>query len=188
MFGIPRGVLAPVAQTVAGASAGLNVLELNAHGFENNDPVFFGPNECGALPEPLVANTQYYVLRVSDSRFSVALTAGGVALTFATDGVDFAVWTPLSIDEVLELYSRKVDQQLPAHAVPLQGPDYPLEVVEYVAIGAARALASLSGKASEDLDKREAAAVERFNKWALGVPLRDESLAQVTRTNLAVVR
>lgn len=187
MFGAPRGILDPVAQIVSGVAAGIDHVDLNSHGFTDGEIVFFSANECGALPFPLESNSGYYVQRVSDSRFKVSSTLGGMPITWATDGVDFSVWTPIPVDEVLELFSRRADQILPSHAVPLEGPDFPLEVVEYVALGAARALASLSGKVSEDLTKREADALERAKRWAAGVPLRDSLVEATQRTNLSVV-
>jgi hypothetical protein len=51
----------------------------------NGTVVFFG-NSGGALPDPLVAGTRYYVVNTSGSTFKVAATSGGAAIDLTTAG------------------------------------------------------------------------------------------------------
>src|SRR5690242_15137565 len=145
-YGLPRGTLGMPARLVESSLAATDVLELDGHGFETDDPVILRAAEGGTLSAPLVAGTTYYAINLSDSTFQLAAAAGGAAIDLTTDGVSMLVATPLPFDKVLEFYSRFVDSFLPAHAVPLVAP-YPDVVVATVAELAAKKLLHLCGHA-----------------------------------------
>ena len=97
-----------------------------------------------------MATTTYYAIKVDDSRFKVAATAGGAAIDLTTAGVSMVLVVALPVDEVLEFYSRFVDGLLPAHAVPLASP-YPVTIVALVAELAAKRLQLIAGTSSESM-------------------------------------
>ncbi len=189
--GIARGLLENRARLVSSALASTDIVTLGGHTFETDDPILFriSPATGAALPAPLVADTTYYAIRVDDARFKVATAAGGAAINLTSDGVSVAVAGEPPIDKTLELYSRWVDDQLPAHAVPLtpdstQDPPYPLVVVKVVCQCAGKALLNLDGKNSELVASAEAAGVKQLERYAAGLTLRD---AKVTTHTLKAI-
>lgn len=181
--GIARGLLVGEGRLVASSTASTDRLELESHLFDTDDEVLVRATEGGTLSAPLVAGTTYYVIRVTDSTFKLAATAGGAAIDLSSDGVSMVVSAALPIDETLELYSRWVDDLLPAHLVPLTSP-YPVVVIAVVARLAGKALLNLDGKSSEIVNAAELVAKAQIERWAKGIPLRD---AKATASaNLAV--
>lgn len=183
-YGLPRGTLGSQGRLVAASTSSTDLLELDEHGFETDDPLVLRATTGGTLSAPLVAGTTYYAIRESDTTFKLAETPGGAAINLSTDGASMVVATPLPIDEVLEFYSRFVDPFLPAHLVPLTAP-YPVTVVAIVAELAAKKLQILSGVTSESIAAAEIAATKQLERWATGVPLRDATAT--APANLAVV-
>ncbi len=171
-YGAPRGSFASEGRLVESSSASTNVLTLEGHGFETDDTVLVRAIEDGTLSAPLVADTVYYVIRLSDSTFSLSATESGSAIDLTTSGVSMFVTIALPFDEILEFYSRFVDAFLPAHLVPLESP-YPVTVVALVAELAAKKLQILSGVASVSMTETELAAKAQLERWAKGIPLRD---------------
>lgn len=183
-YGFPRGLLANPARRCASVNTTTNALELDGHGFETDTPVLFRAEGSGSLPSPLVAGTTYYAIRVTDSSFKVSATEGGAAIDLTTAGASVAVATPLPFDDVIEFYSRWADGFLPANAVPL-GRDnaVPIIVVGLVAELSAKKLLLMAGQSSQSMDAQELSAKAQLERFAKGVPIRDENAT--ASTNLA---
>jgi hypothetical protein len=177
-YGLPRGSLGTQARLAASASTGGDTIELDEHGFEDDDEVLVRATENGSLPAPLAASTVYYVIRASDSTFQLAATAGGAAINLTSEGADFLVSAALPFDDVLEYYSRFVDGFIP-HAVPLEEP-YPLVVTATVAELAAHKLQLICGLTSESMAQVEVGAKAKLERWAKGIPVRDVTATQAT--------
>ncbi len=171
-YGAPRGSFASEGRLVESSSASTNVLTLEGHGFETDDAVLVRAIEDGTLSAPLVAGTAYYVIRLTDSTFSLSATEGGSVIDLTTSGVSMFVSIALPFDEILEFYSRFVDAFLPAHLVPLAAP-YPVTVVALVSELAAKKLQILSGVSSVSMTETELSAKAQLERWAKGIPLRD---------------
>lgn len=178
-----RGNLTSWSRPVASSSATTDTLELEGHGLETDDEIQLRAVEGGTLSSPLSATTTYYAIKVDDSRFKVASTAGGAAIDLTTAGVSMVLVVALPVDEMLELYSRFVDNVLPAHAVPLTAP-YPITIVALVCELAARRLQLLAGVSSESMKEIEVAAVAQLQRYSQGIPLRDSRVT--TSTNKAI--
>lgn len=182
-YGLARGTVASEGRLVASSTASTNVLELEGHGFETDDELLLRAAEGGTLSAPLVSGTTYYAIRLTDSTFSLAATAGGAAIDLTTNGESMIVSIALPFDEVLEFYSRFVDAFLPAHLVPLEQP-YPVTVVAIVSELAAKRLQLISGTRSESMTEIEVAAKAQLERWSKGIPLRDARATEPA--NLAV--
>lgn len=182
-YGLPRGLLASSARLVESAVAATDVFTLDAHGFETGDAVVVRAEEGGSLPSPLVAGVTYFAIRESDSTFKLSATDGGAAINLTTSGTSVYVANDLPVDDVLEFYSRWVDDNIP-HVAPLESP-YPVVIVATVAELAAKKLLTLAGHASVNVSEFEEVAQRRLERWARGLPIRD---ANVTASaNKAVV-
>lgn len=173
-YGLPRGLLANPGRRCAAALAATDAFELDGHGFETDDVLVFRAEGSGSLPTPLVANTTYYAIRVSDAIFKVAAMAGGAAIDLTANGTSVLVATPLPIDETIERYSRFVDGCLPAHLVPLgvEKP-VPVEIAAIVSELSAKKLLLIRGQSSESMKEMELGAKAQLERWAKGIPLRD---------------
>lgn len=178
-----RGSLTSSSRIVSSSSATTDTLELEGHGLETDDTLQLRAVEGGTLSAPLVATTTYYAIKVDDSRFKVAATAGGAAIDLTTAGVSMVLVVALPVDEVLEFYSRFVDGLLPAHAVPLASP-YPVTIVALVAELAAKRLQLIAGTSSESMKEIEIGAQAQLQRYAAGIPLRDSRVT--TSTNKAI--
>lgn len=183
-YGLARGTLGAAGRQVESCLAATNTLTLDGHGFETDDQIVLRAIEGGTLSDPLVAGTTYYAIRVNDSTFQLAATAGGSAIDLTTDGDGMNVAIALPFDEVLEFYSRFVDGVLPAHMVPLKAP-YPITVVAHVATLAAKRLQILAGHSSASMTELELSAKAQLERWAAGVPVRDARIT-VAPANVAL--
>lgn len=188
-YGLPRGSLGSApSRVVASSRAASDTLELDAHGLETGDLIQLRALEGGTLSAPLVEGTAVYAIRVDDGRFKVAATEidalAGTSINLTTDGESMAMTVPIDIDAILVRYSRFYDSFLPAHAVPLPGPTYPVEVTATVAEISAAKVQFLSGASSVDMGKHELAAREQAKRFAAGLPVRDAAVS--APTNLAV--
>ena len=181
-YGLRRGILSNEGRSVASSLASTNVLTLDQHLFETNDAVTLRAIEGGTLSSPLVAGTVYFVIRLTDSTFSLAASVDGAAIDLTTNGDEMIVSAELPVDDLLEAYSRFVDDFVP-HAVPLVSP-YPVTVVRVVCELTAAKLLSLSGQSSVSMTEAEVAAKAQLERWAKGLPVRD--VAATMSTNLAV--
>lgn len=177
-YGLARGTLGMPGRLCASVLASTDQFELDGHGFSTNDPVYVraaDPAAGGVLPAPLVAGTLYYAIDIDDAHFKVSATSSGAAIDLTTDGANVMVAEALPFSDVLEYYSRFVDEMLPAHAVPLT-PDgtgaYPVVIVALVAELAAAKLQRLGGNMSVSVDNMEIAARARLARYAAGIPVR----------------
>lgn len=172
-FGLRRGVVSNDGRLVASSLASTNVLTLDGHLFESNDRVQVRAIQGGTLSSPLVAGTVYYVIRLSDSTFSLATTADGPAIDLTADGDSMIVTPELPIDDLLEAYSRFVDDFIP-HLIPLTAP-YPVTVVRVVCELTAAKLLSLTGQSSVTMTEAEVGVKAQLERWVKGQPIRDAS-------------
>lgn len=134
-----------------------------------------------SLPAPLVEGTTYYALPVTDDTFQLSTVPSGSAITLTTSSSTTVVTADLPWDDVLQFYSRFVDAFLPAHAVPLTSP-YPITVVALVAELAAKKLQLLAGISSDSMRETELSAKAQLERWAAGIPLRDDTATPPTNT------
>lgn len=171
-FGLPRGALGNPGRIVDSALASTSAVTLAEHGLSSGMSVTFRVSQGGALPAPLVAGTQYFVLYLSDSIFQISATLNGSPITFTTDGISAIVAADLPFAQILEFYSRFVDGFLPAHVVPLTAP-YPITVVALVAQLSAKRLQIISGVISESMNDLELSAKAQLERYAKTIPLRD---------------
>jgi len=184
-YGLRRGVLSNPGREIETSIASTNVLTLDAHLFETDDQVTLRAIEGGTLSAPLVAGTSYFVIKLTDATFSLALTSGGAAIDLTTNGITMIVKpSTLPIDELLEAYSRFVDDFVPSHAVPMPAP-YDKTLVRIVSELTAAKLLSLTGQSSASMAEAELAAKAQLERWAKGLPLRAVEAANVS-TNRAV--
>lgn len=188
-YGLPRGSLGSApSRVVASSVAATDVLQLDGHGLEDGDKVLLRAIDGGILSSPLVEGTAVYAIRLDDSRFKVAASLldalAGIPINLTTDGESMVMTVPIDVDALLERYSRFVDGFLPAHAVPLPGPTYPVEVTAIVAELTAAKVQFLSGATSVSMKDHELAARKQAERFATGIPVRD--VAASAPTNLAV--
>ncbi len=174
-FGLRRGVLVNAGREVESSVASTNVLTLDGHMFETGDEVTFRTVEGsgGTLSSPLVAGTVYYVIRLTDSTFSLSATDGGAAIDITSNGSVMMVKAELPVDALLEAYSRFVDDFVPAHLIPFTTP--PVTVVRIVCELTAAKLLSLSGQSSVSMTEAEVGAKAQLERWVKGLPIRDAS-------------
>jgi hypothetical protein len=167
---LPSGEITGSSRLAASAIASNDTITLDGHGFETDDEVTVRAVEGGSLPAPLVADTTYYAIRLTNAAFKLAATAGGAAIDITADGDSVLVLRPPPFDDVIEYYSRWADTFIP-HLAPLEAPIHPL-VKGIVAQLSAKALLNLDGKSSEIVNQAELAAKAQLERFAKGVPLR----------------
>lgn len=180
-------MLVPEGREVASSLASTDVLTLGAHGLSTDDAVTLRATEGGTLSAPLVAGTTYYAVRINDDTFKLAASAGGAAINLTTDGVTMIVTKSLPIDRYLEVFSRWVEDCVPAHLVPFERDEngaYPILIVKTVCELAGKVLLNRNGKNSEIVTAGELAAKAQLERWATGRPLRDPGITAAA--NLAV--
>jgi hypothetical protein len=167
------GSIASASGLVASSLAGSDVITLEGHGFETDDPVTVRAVESGSLSAPLVAGTTYYAIRVSNAEFRLAATAGGSAINLTTDAVSMFVMREPDFDYWIGFYSRWADSSLPGHLVPLgrTEPVHPL-VEGIVADLVAKRMFNIGGQASETVNDMEVASLAVLARFAAGLPLR----------------
>lgn len=178
-FGLPRGAVANPGHLIASVSAGANTLELDQHGFSEDNPVLFRAEAGGSLPAPLVEGTTYYAIPVNESTFSVAATEGGSAIDLTTAGSRILVIAPLPVAQAIAWASRIIDDMLPAHLVPLTAPIHELVKMTCAELAAHKLL---KGAAPKSLTATVDEARKRLERWATGVPLRGENVPQAANT------
>jgi hypothetical protein len=183
-YGLPRGALRnPGRPATANAAAG--ALALDVHGFALNDSVTLRPEAGGQLPAPLVEGVNYFAIPIDESHFQLAATADGSAIALTTDGSRIVVIAPLNFQAAIDRGASLIDDQLPAHVVPLVAP-YPLIIVVTNAEIAGGQLLAMSGSESVSLGDIIDAAMTRIKRWGTGVPLRGANTAQQRPAGVAV--
>lgn len=181
-YGLRRGVLANPGRLVESSLESTDVLTLDGHLFETDDPVTLRAVEGGTLSAPLVADTVYYVIRLTDATFKLAASAGGAAINLTSNGETMVVRSAPPVAEYLELFSRWVDQFIPAHLVPLEpvAGAYPAPIVKVVCELAAAKLLSWAGQSSVSMTEAEVAAKAQLERWAAGIPVREVAATQAS--------
>lgn len=170
-FGLPRGALRNPGRLVS-AVASADAFDLDVHGLATDDTLTFRAGAGGSLPSPLAAGTTYYAIRLTESRFQVAASAGGAAIDITTDGSNVIAIVPLPEADVRDWATSIAEDSLPAAMVPLDSP-YPPIVVATVAELAANRLLILAGQVpSKPLADIVDTAQKRLAKWAKSVPIR----------------
>ena len=168
---------------LASCLASTDVLTYDGHGLETDDEVTVRAASAGTLSAPLVAGTVYYAIRLTNSTFKLAASAGGAALNITSDGVEMVVTREPKFDDVIEFCSRLADTSLPAHLVPLVAPIHPL-VRGCVADMVAKRILNGNGQNSEAVKAVDLESKAILARFAAGMPLRGGT-AQ-TPSNLAI--
>lgn len=178
----PRG-LDPAAGDSFDPNSG--TFRLIGHGLADDDAVEFVLVGVGKIPVGASLGTPYYPLPIDFFRFQLATSPGGSALTFHSEGEK--AWA-LQLDperrlrRVLRAVSADIDQDLVAHATPIE-PDsitgaFPDKLVGIVARCAARRM--VAGMAFEVAQFKEAAERlfaeekrddEQRARWRAGQPI-----------------
>jgi hypothetical protein len=74
-------------RTVSSIDTGTGVITTtNAHGYPESHGVRFTVSSGGSLPDPLLANTTYYLLETTSSTFKLSATRGGSAISITSAG------------------------------------------------------------------------------------------------------
>lgn len=170
-YGLPRGALTNAAQLVT-ANATTNAFTLDVHGLSEGTALSFRFDADGSMPAPLVAGTEYYALPVNEYTFRVSATPGGAAIDLTTAGEFVLMIVPLPIAGALEWASLIIEQNLPAHAVPLAEPYHELIVATTAELAIGKLL---TGSESKSLALLVAEASKRVATWGKGVPLRGDN-------------
>jgi hypothetical protein len=181
---IPSGELVGKSDLLASALATSDVLTLDGHGLEDDDPVKVSAIEGGSVAAPLVSGTVYYAIRVNNAEFQLAATAGGSAIDLSSDGDGMRISREPKYDNVIEFWSRWADGFLPAHAVPLDEPIPPLVRVITAKLSAYD-LMGIEGKDSARAAKAQTDAKEALQRLQIGIPI--PGATEQRSTNLAVV-
>lgn len=157
---LPSGALSNPGRPVA-PNASLDLFALDMHGAATGDPVEFrAEGSSGALPAPIVEGTTYYVIALSQSRFSVSATSGGAAIDLTTSGENVLATFPAPVEAALDKASRLIDEMIPAHVVPFADDAIPEIVRMTCAEIAGGILLDRGGTPSKSLSK----IVERAHK------------------------
>lgn len=169
--GLPRGALPNPGRLIASVAIGAETLTLDGHGFRLNQRVMFRAEGGGSLPAPIVADSTYYAIPVSEWTFQVAAAENGSPVNLTTAGSRIIVITPLPVEESIEWASSMIDDFLPAHLVPLDSP-YPTSVIAATAQLAIAKLLSYTGQAPGTLSDTIMSAQKIIDRWSKGVPIR----------------
>jgi hypothetical protein len=184
-YGLQRGALANPGRLVSAVDVNTNVLTLEDHGFDLDSPLLLRAEAGGSLGAPLVADTRYYAIPVTDSTFQISATAGGSAVNITTAGESMVVSSPLPVDELLEFYSRMVDDWCTPHETPFTSP-YPPIVIGVVAELTAKRLMLMTGQTSIAMSEIEAQAQKQLDRWSKGIPIKDSKATP--KANLSVAQ
>jgi phage gp36-like protein len=184
-FGIPRGSVPNPGRVVASVNTTDNTFTLDAHDLTTDLPITFRAGPGGALPAPLVAGTTYYAEPVDEARFRARAAVGGAAVDLTTAGSIVMLLVPLNKSAAIAWASRRLDEMLPGHVVPLEAGAVPEVIVHVCAELAAWKLTGMRGGVSKSLSDMYKAADEVVKRWAKGVPVRGAPQAN-KRANLAV--
>lgn len=188
----PGALTSPSALAVSSTSSS-DAIVYDGHGLETGDLVTVRASDAtgSILPAPLVVDTTYYAIRVSNSKFRLAMSAGdasaGTAIDLTSSGVNVVFIREPDFDKEIEAVSRWADDFLPGHLVPLTTPlgDDLAHLRAAVADVVAANMLNADGKSSDVVAARKADAKAVFERHATGRPLRGESVT--ASANLAIV-
>lgn len=166
-YAVPRGSFPNPGRLLGDVATGTEILTLDQHGFEDDQPLVFRAEGGGSLPAPLVEGTTYYAIPLTDSTFQVAAAPAGAAIDLTTEGSGIVVTAELPITSWIRAASAEADEAI-GHDVPLEAP-YPQAVVTFTAVRAAELGLIHTGQAPGVL--AEAMKVERakLDRWRAGV-------------------
>lgn len=181
---LPSGGLPNPARVATGSASG-DYIDCDQHALAADQAVTFRAESGGSVPAPLVEGTTYYAKIVSTSRFQVAATAGGTAISLTTDGVNFNVWSELPWDAWINWASSEIDGFLPEHMVPVAAP-YERRLVTATAELAAKKGLSATAGAAIDLGDTIRLIGESIARWAKGLPVRGLTRQVHQPPNLAI--
>lgn len=174
-YGLPRGALRNPGRPADAARAIDDAIALDVHGFALNDQISFRPEAGGRLPMPLVQGVTYFAIPLSEGAFSVAATEDGAAIDLTTDGARIVVIAPLNFTAAIAFGAEIINDQLPAHCVPLVAPYPPIIVMTNAVLAGGKLM---NGSASQSLLQIVDEANQRVARWAKGQPLRGTNTAK----------
>jgi hypothetical protein len=189
-YGLPRGALSVPGRLIDSVDVSANTFELDGHGFAADGEVEFRAVGGGSLPSPLAEGVTYYVIAATSWRFQVSASSGGAAVNLSTAGTTFLVLASAPVAATIAKVSRRVDDMLVGHPVPLSAPVPDVIRMTTAELAAAELLALTGGK-SESLTRLYDAAERRVVRWARNAPLRGENApatAQHSATSAASTR
>lgn len=179
--GLPRGSVPNPGRLAASVSTTAGTIELDVHGFDLDDPVMLRVESGGSLPAPLLEQTTYYAVPVTESTFRVTDEPGGDPIDLTTAGSRIVVIAPLPVAAAIDYASALLEEMTPAHARGALAESRTARVI--CATIAAGKLMSRSGPMTKSLADLVKDAQKQLERWAKGVPVRDSPLTG--RTNLA---
>ena len=185
-YGLPYGALASPGRLVDSVSVAEDSITLDAHGFAAGTPVQFRAVGGGSLPDPVASGVTYYASPLDDWRFQVALTVDGAAIDLTTAGTTFQVYASLPVEATIEKASRRIDDMIPAHLVPLSDPVPDIVRMTAAELAAADLLA-ITGGASEALTAVYDRAQKRIARWARNVAIRGTNAPPTAQRSLSSV-
>lgn len=172
-FGLPRGSLTNSARPVV-ADAAADSFTLDVHGFVDGDEVSLRADPGGAMPAGLTAGTVYFVKRVSEAVFQLALTDGGPAIDFTTTGARVVAYAPINIPAAIQWASRILDDAMQGSTlVPLTEPISEIIRMTCAELAAGKLMAGRNG--SRALSEVIEAATKRAASWAKKRPLGENA-------------
>jgi hypothetical protein len=190
-YGVSRGALKNPAREVTAIVSG-NVFVWAGHNLELNAKLEFVAFPGGTLPGGVLLGVSYYAIPTAvESRFQVAASPDGAAVSLSSSGSKFGV--VLSLRELIETHirgsSQRIHKYIPAHQMPVTADEngrYPESIRHPVAVFATHATCMVLGQRNA-LVADEVAALRNGDLKLLldGLPTRDTKLP-TTRGNLAL--
>ncbi len=170
---LPAGAVVSVVGVVESSLAATDVITFDGHGLETDDVVSVRAADGGTLSAPFVAGTNYYAIRLSNSTFKLAATAGGAALDITTNGTSMFVTREPDFETHIEFYSRWCDSFFVAHTVPFTPGAIPALVRGITADLSAKKILNIAGQDSAVLNAAEVASKAMLERHVKGIPVRD---------------
>lgn len=183
-YGVPAGSIPNPSRLVDEVDVTDNTITLGDHGLEDDQEVVLRAESGGTMPAPLDDDTTYFAIVVNEHRFSLAASAGGSVIDLTTAGSRLVLIPKLPMAAAIRWASRVLDEEIPAHAMPLsEGATIP-EVLRITAAELAGwKLTKHAGGDSRTVGQVLDEAQKRIARWAKGIPMRDPNAP--SRTNLA---
>ena len=180
---LPLGAVQSQSGILEASLSSSDTMTFDGHGLETDAPVTVRAASGGTLSAPLVDGVTYYAIRLTSSTFKLSATVAGSAINLTTDGSLMIVAREPDYDGTIEFYSRWADTFFPGHDVPFTG-TIPALVKGLVADLAAKKILNINGKSSEIVNAFELAAMAQLQRFAAGMPVRDETAT--APSNLAI--
>lgn len=165
----PRGSISNPAQSVA-ITAATDIITWDGHALADDDPLTFRAESGGSMPSPLVAGTTYYAIRMTDSTFKVAATAGGSAIDLTTAGSNVLGIAQPPWTRWIEEESALIEGNCPSHVVPFS--ETPPIVRRMVSLRVAVRARMWGGNSTEPIQNEIDDALRMFTAWAKGQQIR----------------